>query len=114
MVHRIFFTPGGFDNRSMMKITCDQCGQPIERHELMIVTVKGDDYHMDCATNPDLDKASLVNARVLNHPQRMDEYMEERFASGQAELDGVRMLDAFQRRRELAALRPWEDQPAGQ
>ena len=32
--------------------------------------------------------------------------------SGQGELDGVRMLDAIRRADELAALRPWEDQPA--
>lgn len=65
----------GLDNRSMIKLTCDCCGQTIEGHELVMVTIMGNDYHMACATKPDVDKASLVNARVLSHPQRMDEYM---------------------------------------
>ena len=107
------FTPRGLDNSEMLKITCDCCGKHIGKDELMVVTTDSDDYHMCCAANPSIDKASLVNARVLNYPQRMDEYMEQRYASGEAELDGLRLLGAIQRNRELAALRPWEDQPVG-
>ena len=95
-----------------LTIKCDCCGLVIEPTELLICTTAGADFHMECAIHPWIDKGILVDARVLNHPQRLDEYEQARSSAGQAELGGVTMLDVFERGRRLAALRPWDTNTA--
>tara|TARA_Y100000389_G_scaffold60999_1_gene57112 strand:- start:113 stop:463 length:351 start_codon:yes stop_codon:yes gene_type:complete len=78
---------GCLDNRDMLKIKCDKCHKNLTTNEMVMCTLLGEDFHVECAERHFEDKAELVKMRKIPYSQRMEEYMQERFKNGEAQKD---------------------------
>ena len=78
---------GCLDNRDMLKLKCDKCHKNITTNEMVMCTLLGEDFHVECAERYFEDKAELAKMRKIPYSQRMEEYMQERFKNGEAQKD---------------------------
>ena len=95
---------GCLDNRNMMNIKCDACGKNLITDEMLMCTLSGEDFHVECAQRHFEDKADLVKMRKITYAERMEEYMQERFKNGQAQKDLESLVSALNKAFPASAL----------
>ena len=97
--HTVYNMPvrpdGCLDNRSMLKIKCDACGEHIDPEEWLVCMPCGDDLHKGCAEWRLEGQNCWDKTRTIHYSERMEEYMQERFRNGQARQDLEPVMSAL-------------------